>query len=66
MRNPHMPPLDPCELSASERVRVQELGYRLIPGNRCQGGWTPPRLKQAVVLLAKSCKPANVVSSHST
>nr|VZI40107.1 unnamed protein product [Spirometra erinaceieuropaei] len=53
--NPHAPDLDVCELSEEDRSRLHELGYRRIPGNRCTGGWEPPRRNQTITRKLIDC-----------
>ncbi|CAL8069668.1 unnamed protein product [Calicophoron daubneyi] len=55
IRNPHIPFLDPCLLPKQEREHTHRLGYRLIPGDRCVGGWKPPIWNQTVVQKARQC-----------
>ncbi|CAH8534518.1 unnamed protein product [Heterobilharzia americana] len=55
VRNPYIPPLDPCTLSKEQRQTIHHLGYRLIPGDRCIGGWKPPLWNQTILDLVKSC-----------
>ncbi|CAH8295010.1 unnamed protein product, partial [Schistosoma turkestanicum] len=55
IRNPYIPPLDPCTLPRKQRQTIHQLGYRLIPGDRCIGGWQPPIWNQTILDLIKSC-----------
>ncbi|VDP80717.1 unnamed protein product [Echinostoma caproni] len=59
IRNPHIPPLDPCALPEHERDRTFDLGYRRIPGDQCVGGWEPPRWNQTIVHKASRCMIIN-------
>ncbi|VDK82762.1 unnamed protein product [Dibothriocephalus latus] len=53
--NPHAPDLDVCELTEDDRDRLHELGYRRIPGDRCTGGWEPPRRNQTITRKLLNC-----------
>nr|CDS16971.1 sortilin [Echinococcus granulosus] len=57
--NPHAPPLDVCELLGQKVAPhlLEMIGYRLIPGDRCQGGWQPPYSNYTFEALASHCPP---------
>ncbi|VDM17670.1 unnamed protein product [Hydatigera taeniaeformis] len=57
--NPHAPPLDVCDLVGQEVVPhlLEMIGYRLIPGDRCQGGWRPPHSNFTFEALVSHCPP---------
>lgn len=57
--NPHAPPLDVCELVGQEvdPHLLEMIGYRLIPGDRCQGGWEPPHSNYTFEALVSHCPP---------
>uniref|UniRef100_A0A3Q0KU73 Sortilin n=1 Tax=Schistosoma mansoni TaxID=6183 RepID=A0A3Q0KU73_SCHMA len=65
IRNPYIPPLDPCTLPRKQRQTIHQLGYRLIPGDRCVGGWQPPIWNQTILDLIKSCPYDNADDDNS-
>ncbi|VDD79952.1 unnamed protein product [Mesocestoides corti] len=57
--NPHAPPLDICDLVGQEVSDhlMEMVGYRRIPGDRCEGGWQPPLSNQSFEDRTLHCPP---------
>ncbi|VDL18325.1 unnamed protein product [Hymenolepis diminuta] len=59
VENPHAPPLDICDLVGLESSHhlFQMIGYRKVPGTRCQGGWEPPHSNMTFEERTRHCPP---------
>lgn len=56
--------MDPCKLYKNQSKYVHLMGYRLIPGDRCVGGWKPDVNNLSILKSIELCNEKLNVNSN--